>query len=62
MTPQQDVDLVTKEELESGVRRVLDRLNLSRDDLREQAATGRFSSERARLTWLAIRNLDAAAS
>jgi hypothetical protein len=59
MTPQQEVDIVTEQEIAEAVRRALDTLGLTMDDLKKQAQTGRFQSERARLTWFAIRDIAA---
>ncbi len=59
MTPQQEVDIVTEEEIAEAVKRALDTLGLTIDDLKAQAQNGQFQSERARLTWFAIRDLAA---
>lgn len=47
MTPQQEVDIVTEQEIAEAVRRALDTLGLTMDDLKKQAQTGRFQSESA---------------
>jgi len=59
MTPQQEVDIVTEEEIAQAVQRALDKLGVTIDGLKEQAQHGHFQSERARLTWFAIRDLAA---
>lgn len=59
MTPLEEVDVVTPEEISSAVERALGNLNMTYEELQNQAKVGRFSSERARLTWFAIRDLAA---
>lgn len=43
-----EVEEVTLEDIEAGVR---EDLGMTLDELRHEAAQGRFSSEHARLTW-----------
>lgn len=45
---QAETEIMTIEDAEAGVR---ESLGMTLDELRRQAAEGRFSSERARLTW-----------
>lgn len=59
MTPQQEVDIVTDEEIASAMASALEKLGLTVEALKEQAKLGKFQSERARLTWFAIRDLAA---
>lgn len=58
MTLENYVTIVTAEEIEEGIHRVLGRLGLTFDALRQQALEGSFMSERARLTWFAIGDPD----
>lgn len=52
-----DVLVASDEDLREAVRSALARLDLSYAELQEQACGGRFQSERARMTWMAIRDL-----
>jgi hypothetical protein len=47
----------TEEDLRQAVRGALQRCGLTYQQLAEQARTGRFSSVRARLAWVAIGDL-----
>jgi hypothetical protein len=49
-----DVEIASTDEVRRSVDRALASLGLSLDDLRRQAAQGQFSSNRARLVWMAI--------
>lgn len=51
------VEIASKKEVAQAVRAALRELNLTAHQLKEQARTGRFSSERARLVWSAIRDV-----
>lgn len=55
--PESDVEIATKKDVAQAVRAALRELNLTPQQLREQARSGRFSSERARLVWAAIRDV-----
>ncbi len=46
-------DLVTYEELQAGLQRVLDHLGMSVAELEAEASVGRFSSQRAHTVWMA---------
>lgn len=59
MTPQQEVDIVTDEDIQSAMTSALEKLGITIEALKEQARDGKFQSERARLTWFAIRDLAA---
>lgn len=48
-------DLVTFEELQEGLQRVLEHLGMTVAQLEAEARAGRFSSERARSVWMAYR-------
>jgi hypothetical protein len=52
-----EVEVASREEVQAAVRDALSRLRLSRQELEEQARQGRFTSERARLLWSAIREV-----
>jgi hypothetical protein len=57
MTPAQasvDVQVATDEDLRAAITDVLEGANVTLDELREQARTGRFSSEDARIAWFVI--------
>jgi glutamate/tyrosine decarboxylase-like PLP-dependent enzyme len=49
-----NVEIASSEEVHRSVERALASLGMSLDELRRQAAQGRFSSNRARLVWMAI--------
>jgi hypothetical protein len=49
-----DVQIASREDVRRSVRAALASLGLSYEELERQAAHGRFSSDRARLVWLAI--------
>jgi hypothetical protein len=51
---QSDVEIATREDVDRSVDEALASLDLSFEELKRQAARGRFSSERARLVWMAI--------
>ncbi len=52
-----DVLVATDDDLREAVRTALARLHLTYGELAEQARSGRFQSEQARITWMAIRDL-----
>jgi hypothetical protein len=52
-----EVEVASREEVQAAVRDALSRLHVSRHELEEQARQGRFTSERARLLWSAIREV-----
>jgi hypothetical protein len=56
----QDVHEATDDEMREGVKRALDRLDLTYAQLERQAREGQFSSEEARLVWFAISPRDGA--
>jgi len=49
-----DVQIASREDVRRSVRAALDSLGLSYEELERQAGQGQFSSDRARLVWLAI--------
>jgi hypothetical protein len=49
-----EVEVASPEDLRGAVDAALCELGLTLDELREQAERGRFSSERAWLTWFMI--------
>jgi hypothetical protein len=53
----QTVEIATNQDIQEGVQDALRGLSLTLPELREQARAGRFSSERARLVWSAIRDV-----
>lgn len=57
MSPEEDVTIVTKEQIDEGVQVALEKLGLTFQELHDQAREGNFVSERARLTWFAIGDL-----
>jgi hypothetical protein len=54
--PDDDIEVIvlSSDEWDRAVRRSLKKLNLTYDELAEQARTGDFSSWRARKLWLTI--------
>lgn len=52
-----DVLVASDDDLRSAVRSALARLDLTYAELADQARKGRFQSERARIAWMAIRDL-----
>lgn len=52
-----DVDVLSREDVDAVVNHTLASLDLSFDELAEQARTGHFESIEARLAWLAIGEL-----
>lgn len=54
VSPDEDVTIVTPDEIREGMEIVLKCLGLTFEELHQQALEGRFVSERARLTWFAI--------
>jgi hypothetical protein len=55
MTENQDVvEFASDDDVRAGIARALGELGLTYDELEAQAKEGRFSSERARLTWFMI--------
>jgi hypothetical protein len=52
-----DVEIATVGDVEQFVTESLASLRLSFDELERQAASGQFESDRARLVWMAIRNV-----
>lgn len=57
MSPEEDVTIVTPEQIDEGMRLALQRLGLTFEELHRQAIEDRFVSERARLTWFAMGDL-----
>lgn len=57
MSPDEDVTIVTSEQVQEGMKVALDKLGLTYEELLEQARAGSFMSERARLTWFAMSDL-----
>lgn len=54
MSRDDDVTIVTPDEIREGMQIALRRLGLTFEELHQQALESRFLSERARLTWFAI--------
>jgi hypothetical protein len=52
-----DVDVLSREDVNAVVDHTLTSLGISFDELAEQARTGHFESIEARLAWLAIGEL-----
>jgi len=52
-----DVIVADEDDLREAVRRTLERLGLSFEELAEQAHTGNFKTVRARMAWVAIGDL-----
>lgn len=50
------VEILSRREAKRAVDRTLASTGLTYEELRDQARAGRFSSERARLTWAAVRD------
>ena len=48
------VEVASSEDVQRAVRRSLDELGLTYEQLERQARRGRFQSNRARLVWMAI--------
>jgi len=55
--PDAYVEVASKEDIRRAVRRSLRELGITYQELERQAHHGRFQSERARLVWIAIRDL-----
>jgi hypothetical protein len=51
------VQHASRRDIEVGVRRALDGLRMTLPELRDEARTGDFRSQRARLVWSAIRDV-----
>jgi hypothetical protein len=49
-----DVEIASSEDVRRFVEQALASLGMSLEELRRQAAQGRFASDRARLVWMAI--------
>ncbi|MGH9280665.1 MAG: hypothetical protein ACRD12_21555 [Acidimicrobiales bacterium] len=49
--------VASDDDLREAVRSALARLNLTYAELADQGRRGRFQSEHARITWMAIRDL-----
>lgn len=49
-----DVEIASRDDVRRSVDAALASLGLSFDELERQAARGHFSSDRARLVWMAI--------
>jgi hypothetical protein len=52
--PDAYVEVASSEDVQRAVRRSLDELGLTYEQLERQARRGRFQSNRARLVWMAI--------
>jgi hypothetical protein len=55
--PDAYVEVASKEEVRHAVRRSLRELGITYEELQAQARRGRFQSNRARLVWMAIRDV-----
>ncbi len=53
-TNHSEVEIASREDVERFVAEALRSLGMSLEDLARQAASGRFSSDRARRVWMAI--------
>jgi hypothetical protein len=49
-----DVQVATAEEIDTAIKRTLDETGLSFTELKSQAASGRFTSDRARRAWFVV--------
>lgn len=56
-TYDQGVEIATDEDIRIAVATTLNRLGMTYEQLAEQAETGAFSSEQARIAWMALRDL-----
>lgn len=54
ITQNDDVEFASDDDVRAGVERALAELGLTYEELAAQAKEGKFSSERARLTWFMI--------
>jgi len=52
-----DFRILDVEEVQAAAQAMLRALGMNAEQLREQARRGKFDSERARLTWVAIRDV-----
>jgi hypothetical protein len=52
-----ETEVATDDDLREAVRAALQRVGMTFEDLEREAHAGRFSSDRARLTWVAICDL-----
>jgi hypothetical protein len=52
-----DVEIASREDVRRSAAEALTSLGLSFDELERQAERGQFSSERARLVWMAIHTI-----
>jgi hypothetical protein len=52
-----ETEVLTAGEVQEAARRAVAELGLTLDQLRNQARRGHFSSEHARLVWIAIRDV-----
>ena len=55
--PDAYVEVASNDDIRRAVRRSLDELGLTYRQLERQARHGRFQSNRARLVWMAIRDV-----
>ncbi len=55
--PDAYVEVASNEDIRRAVRRSLEDLGLTYQQLEQQAQRGRFQSNRARLVWMAIRDI-----
>jgi hypothetical protein len=56
-TKEPTVQHVSRGDIEAGVRKTLEGLHMTLPELRNEARTGDFRSQRARLIWSAIRDV-----
>lgn len=54
-----EIHYLTEEEIKAGVESTLEDAGVTLDELRAQAAEGRFVSERARLAWVVVKSVGA---
>ena len=59
-TSYDDVEIATPADIQEGIRRALDRIRLTYEELERQAKADKFDSEEARLVWFAISPPDGA--
>lgn len=51
------LDIASERDIRLGIKRALDDLRMTLPELRAQARSGEFSSQRARIVWSAIRDV-----
>jgi hypothetical protein len=52
-----ELEVASEQDLRLAVKRALDDIGMTFDQLAAEAEAGHFSSEQARMTWMALRDL-----